>query len=399
MRTGIFGGTFDPVHNGHLICAREVMNKLQFDRIIFIPTGDPPHKIARKITPAKDRLAMLAAAIEGQNGFTVCDIECQRGDYTYTYDTLIELKKTAPSNEEFFMIIGADTLADIFNWYRSTDVFRLCSFVAMKRPGCDEMLFRQNLQKAAQAGAAVCVADIPQIDISSTQIREAVAAEEEIGDFVPASVCEYIRQKNLYRPCKMHFTEIYEDVKQLLSLKRFTHSIGVMEESARLGKIFGADPEKCRLAGLLHDCAKELTKQQYKWLGIKILECGDYDGKQVLLHGEAGAILAESRYGITDPEILEAIRCHITGKPDMGLLAQILFVADYTEPGRCGPQFDLVREKLNKGSLSQAVLVECETTIQYLLGKDSAQICTETIRTRNWILKKIAEEAQHNGQK
>lgn len=190
------------------------------------------------------------------------------------------------------MIIGADTLADIFNWYRSTDVFRLCSFVAMKRPGCDEMLFRQNLQKAAQAGAAVCVADIPQIDISSTQIREAVAAEEEIGDFVPASVCEYIRQKNLYRPCKMHFTKIYEDVKQLLSLKRFTHSIGVMEESARLGKIFGADPEKCRLAGLLHDCAKELTKQQYKWLGIKILECGDYDGKQVLLHGEAGAILA-----------------------------------------------------------------------------------------------------------
>lgn len=399
MRTGIFGGTFDPVHNGHLLCAREVMNKLQFDRIIFIPTGDPPHKIARRITPAEDRLAMLAAAIEGENGFTISDIECRRGNYTYTYDTLVELRKTAPQNEEFFMIIGADTLADIFNWYRSTDVFQLCSFAAMKRPGCDEMLFRQSLQKAAQAGATVCVADIPQIDISSTQIREAVAAQEEIGDFVPAPVCEYIQQKNLYRPSKMHFTEIYEDVKQLLSLKRFTHSTGVMEESARLGKIFGADPEKCRLAGLLHDCAKELTKQQYKWLGIKISESGDYDGKQVLLHGEAGAILAESRYGITDPEILEAIRCHITGKPEMSLLAQILFVADYTEPGRCGPQFDLVRERINEGSLSQAVLVECESTIQYLLSKDNAQICTETIRTRNWILKKIAEEAQHNGQK
>lgn len=292
MRTGIFGGTFDPVHNGHLICAREVMNKLQFDRIIFIPTGDPPHKIARKITPAKDRLAMLAAAIEGQNGFTVCDIECQRGDYTYTYDTLIELKKTAPSNEEFFMIIGADTLADIFNWYRSTDVFRLCSFVAMKRPGCDEMLFRQNLQKQRR----------PEPPSASPIFRKSIFHLHKFGRQLPqkkkSAILSLRRSANIsdkkicIRPCKMHFTEIYEDVKQLLSLKRFTHSIGVMEESARLGKIFGADPEKCRLAGLLHDCAKELTKQQYKWLGIKILECGDYDGKQVLLHGEAGAILA-----------------------------------------------------------------------------------------------------------
>lgn len=197
----------------------------------------------------------------------------------------------------------------------------------------------------------------------------------------------------------MEFAEIYEDVRKLLSPKRFTHSIGVMEESARLGGLFGADPERCRLAGLLHDCAKELTKQQYGWLGIKTDECGDYDGKEVLLHGEAGAILAEARYGVTDPEILEAVRCHITGKPEMGLLAQILFVADYTEPGRRGPHFDRVRSKIKEGSLPQAILAECDGTIRYNLEKNAVQICTETIRTRNWILQKIAEEAEQNGQK
>lgn len=399
MRTGIFGGTFDPVHNGHLICAREVMTQLKFDRILFIPTGEPPHKIARRITPAKDRLAMLTAAVEGCAGFAVSDIECRREAFTYTYDTLVELRRTADENEAFFMIIGADTLADVFNWYRSADVFRLCSFAAMKRPGYDETAFRRNLCKARQAGADVWIADVPQIDISSTKIRAAAAAGEALSDAVPAPVRDYILRKRLYRPGKMEFAEIYEDVRKLLSPKRFTHSIGVMEESARLGGLFGADPERCRLAGLLHDCAKELTKQQYGWLGIKTDECGDYDGKEVLLHGEAGAILAEARYGVTDPEILEAVRCHITGKPEMGLLAQILFVADYTEPGRRGPHFDRVRSKIKEGSLPQAILAECDGTIRYNLEKNAVQICTETIRTRNWILQKIAEEAEQNGQK
>ena len=397
MRTGIFGGTFDPVHNGHLICADAVRRQLALDKVVFVPAGVPPHKIARRITPPEDRLAMLRAAIGEREGFSVSDIECRRRKYTYTYDTLIELRRTAAADEEFYWIIGADTLADVFNWYRSADVFRLCAFAAMKRPGCDETVFQQSLRKAQEAGATVLVADVPQIDISATQIRAAAGAGEEIGAFVPEPVRAYIRQKNLYRPAQLHFSEIYEDVETLLSPRRFTHSIGVMEESVRLGERFGADREKCRLAGLLHDCAKELTEQQYRWLGIKTDASGEYDGKQVLLHGEAGAILAETRYGVRDPEILAAIRWHITGRPEMGLLEQILFVADYTEPGREGAVFDLVRETLRKGSLLRAVLAECESTIQYVVNGKDRQLCTQTVRTRNWALKKIAEEAEHVG--
>ena len=95
MRTGIFGGTFDPVHNGHLICADAVRKQLALDKVVFVPAGVPPHKIGRRITPAQDRLAMLRAAIGEREGFAVSDIECRRRNYTYTYDTLIELLRTA----------------------------------------------------------------------------------------------------------------------------------------------------------------------------------------------------------------------------------------------------------------------------------------------------------------
>lgn len=94
MRTGIFGGTFDPVHNGHLICADAVRRQLALDKVVFVPAGVPPHKIARRITPPEDRLAMLRAAIGEREGFAVSDIECRRRKYTYTYDTLIELRRT-----------------------------------------------------------------------------------------------------------------------------------------------------------------------------------------------------------------------------------------------------------------------------------------------------------------
>lgn len=397
MRTGIFGGTFDPVHNGHIACAREIMKQMHFDRMLFIPTGEPPHKICRRITPAKDRLAMLSEAIRHDEKFFVSDIECRRPDYTYTYDTLTALRQEAKDGEEFYLIVGADTLADLVHWHRAEEVFRLCTFVAMRRPGYNEAVFRRGLERVTEAGAKVCAADVPQMNISSTQIREAAAAGEPLESFVPAEVACYIRRHGIYRTRIPELAEIYEDLRKLLGEKRFTHSVSVMEESVRLAKQFGADTEKCRLAGLLHDCAKELTPQQYRWMGLEMEASEAYDGKEVLLHGEAGAILAKSRYGIEDPEILEAIRCHITGRPGMGLVAQIVFVADYTEANRQGAFFDAVRDEIKAGSLDGAILRECNNTIQYILSRGDAQLCLESVRTRNWIVRKINGKAEQHG--
>lgn len=386
MKTGIFGGTFDPIHNGHLFSAEAIKKILDFDRIIFIPTGEPPHKVARRVTSACDRFEMVCAAIQGIEGFEVSDIEIKRKSYTYTYDTLMELKKNAEPGEEFSMIIGADTLADIFNWHRSQDVFKLCSFVAMKRPGSDEVQFRENMRRAAEAGAKVYTAEIPQYDVSSTIIRQAIAKGEDVSVYIPYKVKEYIEKKNLYISRDMTYSEICEDLQRLLSVKRFTHSMGVAEESVRLAKIYGADVEKCKLAGILHDCAKELTAKQYVWMGFDGNCDKDYEGENVLLHALAGAILAKERYGVCDEEILEAIRCHITGKPEMGLVAQIVFLADYTEKGREGTFYESVREKADKGLLYEAMLEECDNTLIYNLKKEKLLICVQTVKTRNWLV-------------
>ncbi|MBE7058782.1 MAG: nicotinate-nucleotide adenylyltransferase [Ruminococcaceae bacterium] len=394
MRTGIFGGTFDPIHNGHLLSAIAIKEILGFDRILFIPTGEPPHKIARNITSAADRLAMVKCAIEGKAGFEVSDIEVERKNYTYTYDTLVELQKNAQQDEEFSMIIGADTLADVFNWHRSEDVFKLCSFVAMQRPGTQNESFALNLEKARNAGAKVETVEIPQYDISSTNIRTAIAKGEDVSEYIPKPVNEYIKEKNIYTNRAKSYNEICEDLKRLLSPKRFAHCEGVAEECVRIAKLFGADIEKCRLAGILHDCAKELTEKQYMWMGFDANADNGYDGECVLLHAEAGAVLAKDRYGIKDEEILEAVRCHITGKPEMSIISQILFLADYTEKSRVGECYDAVREKIDKGLLYEAMLAECDNALIYNLKKDKMLICTQTVKTRNWIVKMLRADGQ-----
>lgn len=392
MRTGIFGGTFDPIHNGHLLSAAAIKDVLKLDKIVFIPTGEPPHKVARRVTPSEDRLAMVKLAVEDNEIFEVSDIECRRNNYTYTYDTLKELNEKAQPDEEFFMIIGADTLADVFNWYRSEDVFKMCSFVAMKRPGSDNEIYENNLKRARAAGAVVHTAEIPQFDISSTKIREAISKNEDLSEYVPTAVAEYIKANNLYHPGKMTFEEICKDLKKLLSDKRYYHCVCVAAECVRLAEIFGADVEKCRLAGILHDCAKELTQKQYFWIGLKPDCEDDFDGKQVLLHAEAGAILAKERYGVCDSEVLEAIRCHITGKPQMSLISQVLFLADYTSSDREGTTHDDVREKIAEGKIYEAMLEECDATLIYNIKRDMLQLCTQTVRTRNWIVSKIKEK-------
>lgn len=393
MRTCIFGGTFDPVHNGHLSCAREVRQAMGFDRVIFMPTGEPPHKITRKITSEKDRVEMLKIAIANDSSFEVSEIECNRKSYTYTFDTLKELHENASPDEEFYLIIGADTLAGIFSWYKSEEVFKLCSFVAMKRPGYDEEEYNRNLKKAKDAGAVVYTVNIPQVDVSSTEIRRIAAKGEDISQFVPSEVAAYIRENNIYNiRHAMTFDEIHEDLKLLLSHKRFEHCENVMEECIRLGEIFGENTEKCRIAGLLHDCGKELTLKQYKWMGIKTEFDEDYEGNEVLLHAAAGVILARERYGITDESVLEAIENHITGRPNMDLLSELLFIADYTEKGRIGSQFDDVRKKISEKKLKEAILSECDNTLIYNLKKGNVSICTQMVRTRNWIIEEIKKE-------
>lgn len=388
MKIGIFGGTFDPIHNGHLYSAQELKKIFGFDKIVFIPTGEPPHKVARLITPSRHRYAMVCAAVNDIEGFEVSDIEINRKSYSYTYDTLIELRKKSKADEDYYLIIGADTLADIVNWHKSEEVFKLCSFVAIKRPGLDNDKFEEALRNVKSAGANVHFIEIPQYDISSTQIRRSLASGEDVAESIPCEVSRYIAANGLYRPGELSYSETVADLKGLISQKRFEHCLRVADECAELAGFYGADVEACRLAGLLHDCAKELTDKQYAWLGITDAE-DDYEGQSVLRHAEAGAILARERYGVCDDEILEAIRCHITGKPNMSIISQILFVSDYTEKGRSGAPYNKVRELAAKGLLIEAMLEECDNTLIYNIQRKYVVVCTQTVKTRNWLVSVI----------
>ena len=165
-----------------------------------------------------------------------------------------------------------------------------------------------------------------------------------------------------------------------------------MEEAVRIGKNVGANPDQCALAGLLHDSAREFTPSQYLWLGMDLeaqVRKRPFGGmEEILMHGQASALLATRRYGVEDETILEAIRNHTTGMPGMGLLAQIIFVADYTEAGRQGSHFDETRKILEEEGLLAAVISECDMTIRHRM-ETGRTVCTDTIETRNWALSQI----------
>lgn len=383
MRIGIFGGTFDPIHKGHIEVASAVLNTAGLDRLMFMPTGDPPHKVHRNVTSGALRLQMVQAAIQeaGNPKFSVSDMEIKRNGYTYTIDTLRDLQAQAPEHE-YVWIIGADVLADLKHWKDYHQVFRLCSFIAMYRPGYSRTDFEAEYQELTQLDARIQFVEVPSVNISSTEIRNACAAGQDPSGWVPKAVSEIIETYGLYQPDKpMELDAIGQELRKRLSPHRYEHSIGVMEEAVRIGLRVGVSEEKCALAGLLHDAAREFTPAQYAWLGLQ----GE---NGALLHAKASELLAATRYGVKDPEILEAIACHTTGKPGMGILAQILFVADYTEAGRIGPHFDKVRDILERDGLMAAVLAECEMTIAHL-EEQGRPICRDTKDTRDWARSKI----------
>ena len=199
-RIGISGGTFDPVHNGHLIIAAEVKEEFNLDKVIFIPTGNPPHKKELKVTCAQHRYNMLCNAVSSNISFEVSKIEIDRVGLTYTIDTLTELKKIYGSYSKLFFITGADVIRDILTWKDFEKVFTMCEFVSMLRPGFEKAAFLEDINNLKNKyDAKINIIEIPQIDISSTMVRERVMNNQSIDKLVPPGVENYINDNRLYK--------------------------------------------------------------------------------------------------------------------------------------------------------------------------------------------------------
>ncbi|MFA5356577.1 MAG: nicotinate-nucleotide adenylyltransferase [Candidatus Omnitrophota bacterium] len=188
MKTGILGGTFNPVHIGHLILAEEVREKLGLDRVIFVPTNLPPHKDNSDIAPAVDRLAMINLAVKGNNNFLVSDIEINREGRSYTIDTLKDLKNKYREDELYF-IIGSDLLKYLDDWKDLQDIIKMVKFVAATRPG----------YPLEDIPSYIATVPIRAVDISGFEIRRAVKEGNSFRYLVPGEVFGYITEKGIYR--------------------------------------------------------------------------------------------------------------------------------------------------------------------------------------------------------
>ncbi len=206
MTLGVLGGTFDPIHNGHLAAGLRAQEALQLDSVMLVPSRIPPHRASALGAPASARLAMAALAAAEHQGWTASDIELKRDGPSYTFDTLSELR--AASMTQIFFIIGADAFAEIATWSRYPDVLDLAHFAVVARPGITLDSLQKRLPNLAErmttpaahtAGAAsIILIESETPDVSSTEIRRRVRAREPLSGLVPESVSSYISTHRLY---------------------------------------------------------------------------------------------------------------------------------------------------------------------------------------------------------
>jgi nicotinate-nucleotide adenylyltransferase len=189
-RIGVFGGTFDPVHAGHLVTAVNVHHELHLDRTLLVPAGDPWQKSDRAVTPGVERLAMVEAAIAGVPGLEACDIEVRRPGPSFTADTLAELRASDP-DAELFVVVGSDVAAYLETWARPDDVRALATLAMVVRPGSEA--------ESPPVGWRYVTVEVPQLDVSSSEIRERLGDGRPIEWLVPREVWELIDRRGLYR--------------------------------------------------------------------------------------------------------------------------------------------------------------------------------------------------------
>ena len=198
-RIGVMGGTFDPIHYGHLVAAEEARAEFGLDKVIFIPAGRPPHKQLHSITDPEHRYLMTALAVSSNPGFEVSRIEVEKDELTYTFDTVKDLLSIYGENTTIYFITGADAVLELLTWYKIDELLTLCKFIAVTRPGFDRRDLEQKIGEISSkyGGEIICI-EVPLLDISSTDIRKRFRKGKSIKYLLPEAVEKYIVENGLY---------------------------------------------------------------------------------------------------------------------------------------------------------------------------------------------------------
>ena len=328
QKIAIMGGTFDPIHYGHLAAAEAARHTLAADKVVFVPSGKPPHKDNLLVTGSEHRYLMCALAIADNPAFEVSRIEIDRAGASYTVDTIRAMRERYPDDTEFFFITGADALNEIFSWKDPETLLGLCSFVSVTRPG-----YKKFDERLAEK---LIFLNAPALDISSSDIRDRARQGLPIKYLLPKPVEDYIYKNAFYLPTDGLAADINKYIKQELMDRRYVHTVGVMEAAVKLAARYGEDADKARITGLLHDCAKNFSDETMaEYLVRYNIPLDDVTKNQInLMHSFVGAEIARERFGVTDEAVLNAIRYHTTGREGMSRLEKILYVADCIEDSR-----------------------------------------------------------------
>ena len=380
MKIGIYGGSFNPPHLGHLAAARAAMAALELDRLVFIPAGDPPHKELAPGSPSRaQRLEMTRIAAD-QLLLPACtevwDTELHRKGKSYTADTLEEAAARWPG-DELWLLMGTDMFLTLHRWAAPEKVLALAGVCAFGRTEDDgEAVFapQRDFLCKTYPGARLATITVPGlVNVSSTCLRELLPRGEG-REFLPEAVYGCILREKLYGTCadlgRLSLDELRCVSYSMVYAKRLAHIRGCEEEAARLAKRWGADEERMRRAAILHDCTKYLTLQEHldicEQYGIAL--CPLERATDKLLHAKSGAALARHVFG-ADEKVYEAILYHTTARAGMSLEEKILYIADYMEPNRAFPEVGELR-RLAYCDLDGAVGLGASLAVQEMTQRD-----------------------------
>ena len=393
MKIGVYGGTFNPPHLGHLAAARAAIEALELDKLLLIPAAVPPHKSLPQETPSLEhRMKMvekMADALQLPQLVEASRLEAGRHGKSYTSDTLEAIHEQYPG-AQLWLIMGTDMFLTLHQWHDPEEILRLAGVCAFgRREGDGEAVFAPQRALLEQTyGAKVVTMTLPDlVDISSTQLRE-LLAKGEGAQYLHPSVYGYILMNGLYGT---HADLKHLDIPELRACsysmvkeKRVKHIRGTEEEAVRLAERWGADKTFARRAGILHDCTKYLELDEQLALcrqyGVELDELEQVAVK--LLHSKTGACIARAVFGEPD-EVFWAIYWHTTAKANMTTLEKILYVADYMEPNRDFDGVERLRE-LAYRDLDKALLLGVETTIQEMKDRE-LPVHKNTLQAQAWL--------------
>ena len=382
-RIGIYGGTFNPPHIGHIRAAECALSRLALDKLLLIPDRIAPHKVMPSGTPDPyQRLDMVRIGAKeiGDSRVEVTDMELKREGPSYTYLTVEQLRSLYPQ-DEFYLLMGTDMFLSFQNWRNAEQIWKEVTLAVFCRGerGEEEKILQHKAYMEG-LGVKVILVDNPVVDISSTQLRRMLAFQCA-DPFLPAGVAAYIRENRLYETAEnfshLSMEKLETVVTSLLNPNRVAHVLGCRDTAVELAKRWGADVTDAARAGLLHDITKALDGP------LQLTLCREYGivldaffaKNPKTLHALTGALVAERIFGENEA-VVSAIRSHTTGKADMNTLEKIIYVADYMEPNRNFPGVDKLRQ-LAYTDLDAALKLGLTMTLE-LLKKQGSEISPES---------------------